>query len=339
MQRTPDSVQPLFAFRLWHGMGVKAWFGLLARNGFAISAGRWPSVIEICAYALLNSTLGGLQRLIFGRRLAALEITPPPVFIIGHWRAGTTLLHELLTLDSRFTAPTTYECFVPGHFLMSSWLARALTAFLPSRRPMDDMAVGWERPQEDEFALMNMGLGSFYETMAFPNHRPLRREFIQLADVPRSERNAWQRGLLRFLKQVLWRRRRQDRQQGLAAPERRLVLKSPQRTAQIDVLLELFPDARFNHIVRHPYEVFASTMRLWPAFCSHHSLQKPRWEQLPGGTPSLEDFVLDTFDLLYSRFAEHKALIAPRRFHEVRYEDLIREPTGEMAKLYAQLEL
>jgi hypothetical protein len=117
------------------------------------------------------------------------------------------------------------------------------------------------------------------------------------------------------------------------------VLKSPQRTAQIDVLLQLFPDARFIHIVRHPYEVFASTMRLWPTFCSYHSLQKPRWEQLPDGTPSLDEFVLDTFDLLYSRFSEHKALVAPHRFHEIRYEDLIGDPPGEMAKLYARLEL
>ena len=27
----------------------------------------------------------------------------PPIFIIGHWRTGTTFLHELLMLDERFT--------------------------------------------------------------------------------------------------------------------------------------------------------------------------------------------------------------------------------------------
>jgi len=36
---------------------------------------------------------------------------------------------------------------------------------------MDNMPVGWDRPQEDEFALMNLGLGSPYEVVVFPNRR------------------------------------------------------------------------------------------------------------------------------------------------------------------------
>jgi hypothetical protein len=93
------------------------------------------------------------------------------IFIIGHWRTGTTLLHELLTLDEGFTAPSTIECFAPALCLALGWLLRRLKFFLPANRPMDNMLLGWDQPQEDEFALMNLGLGSPYEAMIFPNHR------------------------------------------------------------------------------------------------------------------------------------------------------------------------
>ena len=41
--------------------------------------------------------------------------------IIGHWRSGTTMLHELLILDPRHTFPNTYQCFEPLHFLWTEW--------------------------------------------------------------------------------------------------------------------------------------------------------------------------------------------------------------------------
>jgi hypothetical protein len=340
MSQATNNHYPNYAFRPWHGMGAKAWFGLLARNRFAVSARRLPIVAEVSAYSLLNSTLGALERSIFEKRIATTTIDQPPIFIIGHWRAGTTLLHELLTLDERFTAPTTYECFAPGHFIITSWLAKRLTWLLPSRRPMDDIAMGWDRPQEDEFALLNLGVGSFYETIAFPNHRPVRRAFIGLAGLSQTECEAWQKSLVQFLKRVLWRRRKERQQtSGIPLPAPRLVLKSPTHTAQIDTLLKLFPNAQFIHILRDPFELFSSTVRLWQVLCHYHGLQVPRWEGSPAGPPSIENFVLETFEYLYTRFAEHQALIPPERYCEVRYENLIRDPLSELARIYRHLEL
>ena len=85
---------------------------------------------------------------------------------------GTTLLHELLIRDPRHAFPTTYECLVPHHFLMTeSWLPKLLWWMMPSRRPMDNMPAGWDRPQEDEFALCLLGQPSPYERIAFPNRQ------------------------------------------------------------------------------------------------------------------------------------------------------------------------
>jgi hypothetical protein len=113
---------------------------------------------------------------------------------------------------------------------------------------------------------------------------------------------------------------------------RRLVLKSPTHTCRIPALLELFPDARFVHIIRDPFVVFPSTVNLWKALYLSQGLQRPTFA-------GLEDHVFKTFIHLYARLEQCKHLLAPNRFHELRYEDLIADPIAQMRTLYERLEL
>src|SRR5205823_6477253 len=93
--------------------------------------------------SLFHSILRWLQLLVYGRKITATAVTQPPIFIIGHWRTGTTYLHELLILDERHTFPNTYECFEPNHFLLTEWIITHWLRFLmPTRRPMDNMRAG-----------------------------------------------------------------------------------------------------------------------------------------------------------------------------------------------------
>ncbi len=90
--------------------------------------------------------------------------------------------------------PSTYQCFAPHHFLWTSWFLPPLVRmFLPQKRPMDDIVAGWDRPQEDEFALMNMGVPSPYLVWAFPNHGPVADEYLDLRTLPTAERETWKR--------------------------------------------------------------------------------------------------------------------------------------------------
>src|SRR5690606_16137142 len=104
--------------RFWHGMLISTWLKLLVRNRFRISPTRVPMALAITFFCCGNSLTRMLQELIYGRRAEATEIKEAPVFIIGHWRSGTTMLHELLVLDERHNFPTTYQCFAPNHFLL-----------------------------------------------------------------------------------------------------------------------------------------------------------------------------------------------------------------------------
>ena len=156
-------------------MGHGTWLKLLARNRFAIS----PSCLPLAAQNQQRHDSQFVCRRVHEAdvrppRCARRKLAAPPLFVLGHWRSGTTLLHELLILDERHTYPNTYECFAPHHFIWTEWFVPPLLRkLLPSTRPMDAMEAGWERPQEDEFALCNMGIPTPYLAWAFPRHGPV----------------------------------------------------------------------------------------------------------------------------------------------------------------------
>ena len=123
---------------LWFGCDSCAWARLLARNRFAVHRSRWHLAALVSAVGVINTALGLAQRMTYGRRVARTPIEHGPIFVIGHWRAGTTLLHELLSCDPRHSVPTTYQCFAPHHFLLTGRLMpRLLRRLMPDRRPMD----------------------------------------------------------------------------------------------------------------------------------------------------------------------------------------------------------
>ncbi len=307
---------------LWLGIGFVAWVRLLLRNRLAISPSRWHIVLIPTATSLQHSVLGILERLCFGFQIARARVHPAPIFILGHWRSGTTLLHELFACDRQLGCPSTYACFSPHHFLLTRrWAPRLLSWTLPSRRPMDNMAVGFERPQEDEFALCLLGQPSPLEHVAFPNRHGPGDIDLDVARLPPERQRSWQAVFHRFLQRL-----------SVVHGEVPLVLKSPPHMMRIRLILELFPEARFIFISRDPYELFPSTLHLWRTMYAHHSLQRPTWA-------GLQERILTTYEIMHDRFEKDSALIAPQRLHRVRFEDLVEAPLSVMSTAYDKLGL
>src|SRR5260370_121735 len=185
VQRPRPSSRREWAPRFWEGCNFGAWMRLLARNGFAVQWRYAYIAVIVTVVSIFHTVLRWVQLALYGRRIKRTQIRAAPIFIIGHWRTGTTLLHELLILDERHNYPNTYQCLAPHHFLLTEKLFTRLFRFLlPSRRPMDNMAAGWDRPQEDEFALCMLGAPSPYLTIAFPNHPPQDHAAFNLVDLP-----------------------------------------------------------------------------------------------------------------------------------------------------------
>ncbi|MEZ6114813.1 MAG: sulfotransferase [Pirellulaceae bacterium] len=313
---------PMWCVRFWHGMKTGDWFKLLAENRFRVHPCGTGLMGTVTCVSPVNSIGSRVQTWRYGKRIAATELRDPPVFIVGHWRSGTTFLHELMVNDDRFDSPNTYQCFVPHHFLLSEWLVTRYLGFLmPKQRPMDNMAVGFLRPHEDEFALMNMGLPSPYKRMAFPNNPPPDLKYLNMEGLSQQELEAWKAGMHLFLKTLTFKN------------GKRLILKSPTHTGRVGVLAEMFPNSKFIHIARDPFDVYASTHHLWPALEGVQCFQSPRYDE------RLDEFIFDCQDRMYRGYFSQRETIPSNRLCEVRYEDVVRDPVGQLQQIYSHLDL
>jgi len=315
-ERAAFAKQPAWMPRMWQGCDFFAWLTLLSRNRCAVHPRLWYIALIITITSVINTVLGVLESAIFGRAVRSTAIAQPPIFLLGHWRNGTTLLHELMACDARFACPTTYQCLEPSHFLLTErLLSRWLRCLMPDSRPMDNMKAGFDRPQEDEFAMCMLGAGSPYAQIAFPN-RPLGApDVLDLEAAPPAIKRRWKRTFYWFLQKLTYK------------TGRRLVLKSPPHTARIKTLLEMFPDAIFIHIVRDPYAVFPSTVNLWRTLYATHGLQIPTNE-------GIEETVLRTFVRMHEKLEEGRALLRQDQFYELTYEDLVKNPAEAMRAIY-----
>ena len=321
-ERVVKNPVPWYTPRFWHGMCFSTWMRVLAHNHFDVSLSKLHTATSITLVSVLNSLLATIDRGIYSRQIEAVELAEQPLFILGHWRAGTTFLHELLICDPEHTYPNTYQCFVPDHFVATEkWLAPLTSKLIPSRRPMDNMAAGWSRPQEDEFALGNQGIPTPYLSMLFPERGEAYPEYLDLQNLDPAQRHAWGLALQKFFQRVSYR------------DPRRIIVKSPPHTARVKTLVELYPSAKFVHIVRDPYDLFVSTMGLWK------SLSEVQRVQGMGDQVWLEEYVLNSLERMYAAYEADRQLLAPNQLVELRYEDLVRNPLAEVRRLYAELEL
>jgi hypothetical protein len=307
-------------FCLWHGLNAAGWRAL-CRQGIPRPPQNRLRRWSIAGLCWLNSWHEFLEQQFYGRQIEQTVIEHPPVFVLGHWRSGTTLLHNLLTLDSQFTTPNLYQCLFPGHFLLTETVTTALTGWaIPKTRPMDNVAADWKMPQEDEFALLLRTLLSPYMLLAFQSQTERYRRYFDLTGLTAEELALWKREFLRFLKKLTVR------------SNKPIVVKSPSHTYRVPLLLELFPNAKFVYICREPYAVFNSTVHLRKTTFVENCLGEPNFD-------GLEEDMLHCYEHCIRRYEDHKSLIPAGNLHELKFEDLEVDPLGEMQRVYEQLQL
>ncbi len=299
------------------------WWRLLRSGGFAVSLLRLPMVVAVSFATPFNTALAWLQQAFYGRKLRNASFHAPPIFIVGHWRSGTTLLHELMVKDERLSSPSTFQCFAPHHFLATEWVFRQFfTWLLPQHRPMDNMEAGWDRPQEDEFAMLNLGYPSPYRRWAFPNLPPPDVEFLDTESIEPELARRWATGLQQFLLAVSYQ------------TQRPLIVKSPTHTGRVATLARTFPGAKFIHISRDPRALFPSTVRLWKSLDQVQGLQDPVADDA-----AVETHVIRCMQVMYDAFHRQRDQIAADHLIDIRYEDLVSDPVGQIERIYRQLHL
>jgi hypothetical protein len=299
------------------GMTLGEYVRLLRKHRFDVAPAYLPRAAFMAGMGVLNSVLYRHETRVYGPEVACAQIKPP-LFVLGHWRSGTTYLHNLLATDPQFAYPSIYQVLNPHTFLSTERYSKILF-MSPKTRIMDNVALNPGVPFEDEFATCGT-LHSPFLSWVFPRGGEQYDKYFTFRDVPGQEVAEWTAALTLFYKKLTWKYNRP------------LVLKSPPHTSRIKLLLHMFPDARFVHIYRDPYIVFQSTRRQTQVSLRTIGLQHLDMQHI-------DAMVIRRYKIMYDAFFEERELIPGHRWHEISFEDLEKDPVLQVRRIYDHLNL
>jgi hypothetical protein len=187
---------------------------------------------------------------------------------------------------------------------------------------MDNMTWPIDSPQEEEAALAKMMATAFYTQFLFPRKAlHLFRRYVLLEGAPKRAIVEFQRKYQRLLKIAT-----------IHGAGKQLILKNPVNTARIGQLLEQFPEAKFIHIIRCPYDVFKSSRNLHLTLSVLTTLQiiDPK---------RADETVLTLYEEMMQRYLQDRSAIPEGNLVEVRLEDLEMNPIAELQRIYQTLNL
>jgi len=285
----------------------------------------WQRILFLLLVSVLQSALSLVESVLYGRQIELARLNERPLFVLGHPRTGTTLIHTLLALDHHaFGCCSTFCTGFPSSFLWFERFKSAFSSMISSTRPMDNMPLDFDTPQEDELAtnVLTAAQVSPYAPLVFMTHEPDYRPFFSFKLAPVAARERWTRAFLYLLKKLTVR----------ARPGVRLVLKSPVHTSRIGLLLQLFPDAQFVYMHRDPITVFSSAARMAETTYWCQYLATPTDEQIL-------EFILSQFVTLFDDYIACRAAVPAGNLVELSYDELVANPSAAVRKVYSALSI
>ncbi len=301
------------------GITTPTWLKVLYENRFEIDPRESARFLSTSLLSGVNTCGASIEHLLYSKAIQATQIHAP-VFILGVFRSGTTYLHQLMTMDQRFAYPNLFQVLFPNQFLSFESMTSKWAQFaLPKNRPQDNVPVAFSLAAEEEWAMCGLIGRSMMMDIVFPKNATLYDRYIDMDQLTEQERHQWSQALLWFLKKVTYKYHKP------------LILKSPAHTARVKILLSLFPDAKFIHIRRNPYDVFRS-------WC-HMTRQIKPCRQFNRRDGSIEDDVIDFYRQIYDLYLRDKHLIPADRLVEVAYEDLVADPLPILNHIYDAINL
>ena len=316
-----QSDRPGLYHHLWFGRN-RTWFRLLARHWRQIDRRHLPRAVATTLAVTLSTPLRLAESAAYTWKYSSVEVTPP-LWIVGHWRSGTTNLQHLLLQDDQFGIVSLRHCVVPDGYLYFSWLYRLFAARkVPQSRPMDNVPTGLEAPMSEDFALSGLSDLSHYSGYYFPNQlEETFRRTVLFEGVTQEEIDRWCNAYVRHLAKV-----------SIDQGGKRLLLKNPPNAGRMRQVWRTFPDSQFIHQIRDPFAVYKSTVRLAERFAPMFGLSTADPEQLRRD-------ILRRQRLLYDRYYEEAPEIPESHRHEVRHEDVVADPVGTVEEIYDRFAL
>jgi len=303
------------------GSSIRNWMKLVISSG-SVDLKYYPRVFLVDLISAIGIPFRIYENLRLNDKIYSTELKAPPLFILGHWRSGTTHIHNLLCQDPQFGYITMLNAAFPKSFISNNFFKWIMKKLIPKKRPMDNMEMGINIAQEEEMALGNLFPYSFYNAFYFPRRLiEFYQKYVRFANISKKIKNQWQKVYYFLLKKAT-----------LYMNGKRLVLKNPVNTARIKYLLEMFPDAKFIHIYRNPYDVYGSTQILYQKMMRAFMFQKI-------SDKDLEQDIFRLYSEIMKTYFKEKELIPKGNLVEIKFEDLEIKPLDQLDKIYSALNL
>jgi len=259
-----------------------------------------------------------------------------PVFIVGNFRSGSTLMQRLLAQDKQFTSMNIAEIYIaPTLTQRAMWkmlgaIDRVLFGgrgrkFIEGRdktwlNSLQMHKVGLFTPDEDEGLLVTIWSTLFLQYV-FPvmDELPPYDRFDE--GLPEGQR----RRIMGFYQAII-------RRHLYAHGGKQIYLaKSPGHASRIDSLVEFFPDARIIYLTRNPMRMVPSALNFfdyaWNIF------------GIPDGAQRFQKVILRQLKYWYLYPLQRFKTLAPERYFILRYNDFVAEIHGRIEKIYAWMGL
>lgn len=281
-----------------------------------------PVLLLTLLIILVSTPFQVYEYIYFRKKVRKYKFKKSPIFIVGHWRSGTTHLHNLLCKDPSIGFTTTYQAVFPNN-LKSKWIFKTFMKLnMPEKRPADNVKLSTDFPQEEEYALSNMTHSSFYHYFYFPSNNDwLFEKYIRFNGISPNEKNKFKHKYHELLIKA-----------ALNTGNDQLVIKNPVNTGRIKLLLEMYPEAKFIHIYRDPIVTYLSSVKFFTSLLQ---------------TTSLEDYenefiiknIIQNYKNLMKDYFETKTLIPEENLVEIKFEDFDQNNLFYLKEIYKKLEL
>jgi len=258
----------------------------------------------------------------FRTKIRKFKFAKPPIFIIGHWRSGTTHLHNLICKDPGNGYVTTYQGVFPNN-MKSKWIFRTFMKMnIPEKRPSDNVKLSPDFPQEEEFALSNMTNASFYHFFYFPQlNDQLYDKFVRLTGISNKKIQSLKNKYKELLTKA-----------ALDTNKEQVVIKNPVNTGKIKLLLQMFPDAKFIHIYRNPIVTYLSTDKFYKSLLPATYLHDYEESYIT------EKIILNYKNLMQDYF-QTRGLIPKQNLYEIKFEEFEKNNLFYLREIYDQFHL
>ncbi len=279
------------------------------------------STAMIWAAALARAPVSLVEAVAMDEKLPKLEDMAPPVFILGHWRSGTTHLYNVMSKSGAWGFVPPIATGLPWDLFGIARVFRPLLEkALPEHRYIDNIPVHPDSPQEDEIAVANMSPLSFYHGIYFPKAFA---EFLARGlffdGCTEKEIEGWKQRFQYLMRKLYLHQGRKP-----------LLIKNPVYTGRLAMLAAMFPEAKFIHIHRNPYEVFLSMRNFYKKLLAEFALQG--YDHV-----DIDEAILTVYARMMAAHEREAAAMPADRYIELRYADLDAEPMETLKETHRAL--